>query len=157
MGKPIEKTLHAVQISALRLEVGGAVEPDMPVREVYEILDRQRRNAVVVCEGDSPIGIFTQRDILYRTALEAPDPETPIRELMTPDPVTLRLDQRLADAIHLMTEKGYRSVPLVDGRGRWVGLLSSRSVLRFIAEHFPEATLNLPPRLNQQMTRAEGG
>jgi CBS domain-containing protein len=157
MAKPIEETLQEVQISALQLEVGGAVGPDMPVGEVYEVLDRQRRNAVVVCEGDAAIGIFTQRDILYRTALEAPDPETPIRELMTPDPFTLRIDQKLADAIHVMTEHGYRSVPLVDGRGRWVGLLSSRNVLRFIAEHFPEATLNLPPRLNQHMTRAEGG
>ena len=157
MAKLIEETLQEVHISELRLEVGGAVGPETPVREVYEILDRQRRNAVVVCDGDVAVGIFTQRDILYRTALEATDPETPIRELMTPEPFTLRMDQKLADAIHVMTEHGYRSVPLVDERGRWVGLLSSRNVLRFIAEHFPEAVLNLPPRLNQQMPRAEGG
>ena len=157
MNKTIETTLRDVRISELRLEAGGAVDPDTSIVEVYEILDRQRRNAVVVCEGDSVVGIFTQRDILYRTALESPSPETPVRELMTPEPFTLRLDDRVADAIHAMTEQGYREVPLVDATGRWLGLLSSRNVLRYIAEHFPEAVLNLPPRLNQQLSRPEGG
>ena len=157
MAKTIEEKLRDVRISELRLEVGGAVEPDTPVGQVYEILDRQRRNAVVVVEGDSVAGIFTQRDILHRTALEAPDTETPISELMTPEPFTLRLDQKLADAIHAMTVHGYRNVPLVDTRGRWLGLLSSRNVLRYIAEHFPEAVLNLPPRLDQRLHRPEGG
>ena len=157
MAKSIEETLHDVQISELRLEVGGSVSPDTPLSEVYEILDRQRRNAVVVCDGDAVVGIFTQRDILYRTALEAPDPATPIGELMTRDPFTLRMDQKLADAIHAMTVHGYRNVPLVDGRGRWLGLLSSRNVLRYIAAHFPEAVLNLPPRLDQHLAKPEGG
>ena len=157
MPKPIEETLGDVRISELRLEVGGAVAPETPIGEVYELLHRQRHNAAVVCDGDEVVGIFTQRDILYRTALEAPDPETPIGELMTAEPFTLQIDQKLADAIHAMTVHGYRNVPLVDGRGRWLGLLSSRNVLRFIAEHFPEAVLNLPPRLNQRLRRAEGG
>ena len=157
MPRSIEETLRNARISELSREVGGAVDPDTPIGDVYEILDRQRRNAVVVCDGDSVVGIFTQLDILYRTALEATDTSTSIRELMTPDPFTLKMDQKLADAIHAMTVHGYRSVPLVDGRGRWLGLLSSRNVLRFIAEHFPEAVLNLPPRLHQQMARSEGG
>lgn len=156
MSKSIEETLRDVRISELRLEVGGAVSPDTPISEVYEILDRQRRNAVVVCEGHSIVGIFTQRDILHRIALEAPDPATPVGELMTADPFTLRMDQKLADAIHAMTVHSYRNVPLVDARGRWLGLLSSRNVLRFIAAHFPEAVLNLPPRLDQHMA-VDGG
>lgn len=157
MAGSIEETLADVKISELRLELGGAVGRDTPVAEVYEMLDRQRRNAVVICDGDSVVGIFTQRDILYRIALEKIDPATPIGELMTPDPFTLRIDQRVADAIHAMTVHGYRSVPLVDAHDRWLGLLSSRNVLRFIAAHFPEAVLNLPPRLDQHLARPEGG
>ena len=157
MDRTIEETLGDVQISELRLEVGGAVTPDTAISEVYELLDQRRLNAVVVCDGDAVVGIFTQRDILYRTALETIDPATPVGELMTRDPFTLRLDQRLADAIHAMTVHGYRSVPMVDEGGRWLGLLSSRNVLRFIAAHFPEAVLNLPPRLDQHLARPEGG
>jgi len=157
MAKLIEETLADVLISELRLEVGGAVAPDTTIAEVHEILNRRRINAVVICEGEKVVGIFTQRDILYRTALEAIDPATPIADLMTPEPFTLRVDQRLADAIHAMTVHGYRNVPMLDAGGRWLGLLSSRNVLRFIAAHFPEAVLNLPPRLDQHLARAEGG
>ena len=157
MPKPIEETLGDVRISELRLEVGGAVAPETPIGEVYELLHRQRHNAAVVCDGDEVVGIFTQRDILYRTALESPDPETPVGELMTREPFTLTLEHKVADAIHAMTVRGHRSVPLVDARGRWLGLLSSRNVLRYIAAHFPEAVLNLPPRLDQHLARPEGG
>ena len=157
MAKSIEETLRDVRISELRLEVGASVSPETTIAEVYEILDRQRRNAVAVCDGDRVIGIFTQRDILYRTALEAVDLDTPIGELMTPEPFTLTLEHNVADAIHAMTVSGYRGVPLLDGQGRWLGLLSSRNVLRYLAEHFPEAVLNLPPRLNQRLRRPEGG
>ena len=157
MAESIEEKLLAVQISELRLEECGPVGAETPVSEIYERLDRQRCNAAVICDGDLVIGIFTQRDILNRTALEAPDPATPIRELMTSDPFTLRPDQKLADAIHAMTVHGYRNVPLVDGSGRWQGLLASRDVLRYIAAHFPEAVLNLPPRLDQQLATPEGG
>lgn len=157
MTRSIEERLPDVLISELRLEEGGSVTPETPLSEVYGILDRERRNAVVICDGDAVVGIFTLRDVLYRTALEAPDPATPIAELMTGDPFTLRIDDKLADAIHAMTVHGYRSVPLVDAHGRWRGLLSSRSVLRYIAAHFPEAVLNLPPRLDQRLPRPEGG
>ena len=56
-----------------------------------------------------------------------------------------------------MVKGGYRHVPVVDAEQRQVGLLSSRVILRFIADHFPEAVLNLPPRLNQVLSRPEGG
>jgi CBS domain-containing protein len=157
MAVPIEETLSQVRVSEVRLEVGGTVSPETPIGEVCDLLDRQRRNALVVCDGDEVVGIFTQRDVLYRTALEGPDPATPIRELMTREPFTMRIDDRLADIIHAMTVRGYREVPLVDGRGRWLGLVSSRNVLRYIAEHFPEAVLNLPPRLHQRLRQPEGG
>ena len=45
----------------------------------------------------------------------------------------------------------------IDDDGNQVGLLSSRVILRYIADHFPEEVLNLPPVLDQVMPRPEGG
>ncbi len=157
MPRALEEILQQARVAELRLESGQPVSSDTPISTVYEILDRERRNAVVVCDGDKVTGIFTHRDVLYRTALEAPDPETPVGEVMTPAPFTMRPRQRLAEAIREMTRRGHRSVPLVDENGCWVGLISSRNVLRYVAEHFPEAVLNLPPRLHQQLPTPEGG
>ena len=157
MERSIEEILKNVRIHELELTRLPPVSPSTPVGEAYRLLDEKHRSAVVVCEGENVVGIFTQRDVLYRTAVEDIDPSTQIRELMTPDPRTLRPEQRLADAIRAMIEGGYRQCPLVDQEGREAGLLTSRDVLRFIADHFPDAVVNLPPRLHQQLKRPEGG
>lgn len=134
-----------------------AVEPATTLAEVYRLMDEEDASAVVICREDKPVGIFSHRDVLYRTALEELEPSTPIEELMTPDPVTLGLDDWMATAIRIMVEGGHRHIPIVDSQGCIVGILTSREILRFIADHMPEAVLNLPPRLHQVLPRPEGG
>jgi len=157
MSRPIEQILRDVRVRQLRLQSDHRIEPSTPLSEVYRAFDEQRHGAAMVCEGDRVVGIFTQRDVLYRTALEGLDPSTPVSEVMSSRPVTVHLDQRLDEAITAMVDGGYRHIPVVDDEQHEVGLLSSRVILRFIADHFPEAVLNLPPRLHQVASRPEGG
>ncbi len=86
-----------------------------------------------------------------------PIPKLPSLSLMSDRPVTIGLNEALAEALRAMVEGGYRHIPVVDDDGRQVGLLSSRVILRFIADQYPESVLNLPPRLHQVMSRSEGG
>lgn len=157
MPRSIEEILQDVRIDEIELRPAVRTSPETPLSEVYSLLERSPHGALLICEGERVCGIFTERDVLYRTALEDLDPSTPISELMKRDPVTLDSHDLLAAAVRLMTERGYRHVPLVDGEERYRGLLASRDVLRFIADHFPEAVLNLPPRLHQTMLTPEGG
>ncbi len=157
MSGAIEVILKEIRVQDLDLQRDHRVSPDTPLSEVYEALDRNRHGAAMVCEGDKVVGIFTDRDILYRTALEGIDPDTPVREVMSTRPDTVRLDQKLADAISAMVDGGYRHTPVVDADGNQVGLLSTRVILKFIADHYPETVLNLPPRLDQVLMTPEGG
>lgn len=157
MPRSIEEILQDVRISEVGLRSAVSTGPDTPLGEVYKLLESSPHGAILICENDRVRGIFTERDVLYRTALEGLDPATSIGELMTADPDTLSPRARVAEAVKVMTERGYRHIPLVDDEGRMLGLLASRNVLRFIADHFPEAVLNLPPRLHQQLLRPEGG
>ncbi len=157
MARSIEEILQDVRIDEIPLKSPMTAAPETPLEEVYGLLEASSHGAILVCDGGELVGIFSERDVLYRTALESLDPATPIRELMTPDPVTIAGDSEVAAAIRLMTERGYRHLPLVDRGGCCEGLLATRNVLRFIADHFPEAVLNLPPRLHQRMLRPEGG
>ena len=157
MVRSIEGILQDVRIDEIELRPAVRATPETPLGEVYGLLEGSALGAVIICEGERVVGIFTERDVLYRTALEELDPSTPIGELMTGDPVTVEPRERVARAVQLMTERGYRHLPLVDAEGRYQGLLASRHVLRFIGEHFPEAVLNLPPRLHQTMLTPEGG
>lgn len=157
MPRPIEEILKRVRVRELELQTDHLIPPSTSLGEVYRSFDERRHGAAVICEGDRVVGIFTQRDILERIALEDRDHETPVAEVMSELPATVRPDQRLAEAIEVMVSGGYRHAPVVDERGRQMGLVSSRVILRFIAEHFPETVLNLPPRLHQVPPRPEGG
>jgi CBS domain-containing protein len=157
MSRPIEEILKQVRVRELELQTDHRISPATSLGEVYRSFDERRQGAAMICAGDRVVGIFTQRDVLDRIALENLDHGIPISEVMSPSPVTVRPDQRLAEAIEVMVSGGYRHAPVVDEHGRQMGLLSSRVILRFIAEHFPEAVLNLPPRLHQVAPRPEGG
>jgi predicted transcriptional regulator len=152
----VEKLLAKVRIRDLPRRRVCAVDPSTSLGEVYRLLDEEYSVAVLVCDGNDLVGIFTERDILNRTALEG-DPETPISELMNSVKASLTSDHRLADAIKLMHETGYRHIPLPDNPGPKPGLVGGRDILKLIADYYPETLLNMPPRLHQQMTRSEGG
>ncbi len=155
MRPDFDQVLVSVRIGELPRRPVSRVAPSTPLAEVYRRLDEEHGVAVLVCEGPELLGIFTERDVLYRTALES-DPETPVGELMTRDPVTLSPDDRLVEAIRTMDARGIRHVPIVGGGGGEAGLVGGRDVLKMIAEYFPETLLNLPPRLHQAMATPEG-
>ena len=157
MARSIEEILQDVRIDEIPLKSPIRAAPETSLKEAYALLEASPHGAILVCEEDGLRGIFSERDVLYRTALEELDPATPIGDLMTPDPVSVAADERVSEAIRMMTELGYRHLPLMDGDGCCEWLLASRDVLRFVADHFPEAVLNLPPRLHQRMLRPEGG
>jgi CBS domain-containing protein len=64
---------------------------------------------------------------------------------MTRDPDALGPGDRVAYAVHCMSVAGYRTVPLVDGQRRPLGVVTVSDVIRWLADLFPEAVLNLPP------------
>lgn len=156
MSQSIEEILKGVSIREVGPGPAARVAPSTPLSEVYRLFDEERVRAVVVVSDGEVQGIFTERDVLRRTALEGLDGSTPVAEVMTPGVTTLAPDQRVADAILAMTEKGYRHIPVVEG-GALLGVLAARDVLRFVADHFPASLLNLPPRLHQRLPRPEGG
>lgn len=152
----IEKLLGSVKIRELPRRRVSLVKRETSLEEVYRLLDEEHSVAVLICEGEEPVGIFTERDVLNRTALEV-DPATPIGELMSTVKGSLDPKDRLADAIAIMHQGGFRHVPLRGSDEEPPGLIGGRDILRLIAEYYPEALLNLPPRLDQKMTTPEGG
>ena len=52
-----------------------------------------------------------------------------VRELMTPNPITVRPDTSVPDALHLMRERKVRRLPVIDSHGRLVGIVSDKDLL----------------------------
>jgi CBS domain-containing protein len=88
---------------------------------------------LVVNEKDLILGILSERDILNRVCGLIPDyQKLYVRDFMTPNPVTVAPDEKLAFALHKMDVGGYRHLPVVENLHP-VGMISVRDLLRYVA------------------------
>ncbi|RME57249.1 MAG: CBS domain-containing protein, partial [Caldilineae bacterium] len=53
-------------------------------------------------------------------------------DYMTTNPVTLKAEMPVVEALHLMSLHGFRHLPLVDDEGRPAGVISSRDVVEYL-------------------------
>ncbi len=74
--------------------------------------------AIMVTDAGRLVGIFTERDAVFRVMAAGLDPRvTPLGQVMTANPQTIDPRKPLSHALHMMHEAGYRHVPVVeDGR-----------------------------------------
>jgi len=115
-----------------------------PTTSVAETLSRLKGKNVgcVLITGDAGelIGIFTERDVLYKVAgLIVKTEALPIESLMTSRPTALPLRATVAHALHLMSIHGFRHIPLVDEENRPVGFISFRDIVRYLGDRYTAA------------------
>jgi len=106
-----------------------AVARETTVLEAARLMKKMKVGAAMVVAKDKLIGIFTERDALFRVLAEGRDPaSTQLAEVMTAKPQTVTADRPFGYALHLMLEGGFRHVPVVED-GRPVGMVSARDAL----------------------------
>jgi CBS domain-containing protein len=114
-------------------------EPETSVREAAKLMARRKVGAVMVVKRGRLVGIFTERDAVYRVIAKGRDAATTcLAEVMTPDPKTVAPEESFGYAMLLMYEHGFRHAPVVEDR-RPVGIVSARKALdpeleEFVAE-----------------------
>ena len=102
------------------------VEGHATVRGACELMRKHNVGAVPIIENQVIKGILTVNDITYRVVAEGLDPDrTLVREVMTPDPDTIRPDTHAIEALRLMHDGGYRHLPVV-ADGRLLAMVSRR-------------------------------
>jgi CBS domain-containing protein len=107
----------------------ATASPGMTVAEAARVMREKRVGAVVVVEEGRLVGIFTERDVLYRVVAEGRDAKSVrLAEAMTANPQTIHPDQPFPDALHMMHEAGFRHVPVVEN-GLAIGIISARDAL----------------------------
>ncbi len=71
--------------------------------------------AMPVVDGKKLVGIVTDRDIVIRGIAENLTGSDPVQKVMTSDVITVKPDQSIRHAIHLMSEHQIRRLPVVNG------------------------------------------
>ena len=111
------------------------------VNEAARMMRQHNVGAILVVDDDALVGIFTERDALYRVAAENRDARrTALSDVMTRDPQTVHPDDPFVRALHLMHAGGFRHVPVVEG-DKLLGMVSARDALGPELEDFIYALL----------------
>ena len=101
-----------------------SVGPLATVIDAVNTMNDNRIGSVLVLEGNYPVGIFSERDVLVRVVAAHRDPrQTLVRDVMTTRLYTASLDDSLLEVMKLMTNRRCRHIPVMD-RDTLVGLIS---------------------------------
>ncbi len=107
------------------------VRPEDTAWTALELMVSRGVGALVVVEGNRPIGIVTERDIL-RQLLRDRGPEdlltTLVRDVMTRDPVVCTPETPLKEVLRTMVERGFRRMPVVKN-GLLEGIVTERDCM----------------------------
>ena len=113
--------------------------PDATVTQAAKLMAKRNVGAVMVVEDGRLIGIFTERDAVFRVIAKGRDAQTtPLANVMTDAPQTVDPDKTFGYALLLMHENGFRHLPVIEN-GKPIGIISSRNALdpdleEFVAE-----------------------
>jgi CBS domain-containing protein len=110
--------------------------PETMVSAAAKLMANRNVGAVMVVEHDRLVGIFTERDAVFRVMANGRDAgTTPLAEVMTKSPQTVGPEQPFGYALLLMHENGFRHVPVIKN-GKPVGIISARNALDPDLEEF---------------------
>lgn len=98
------------------------------VQAAWRLMAKQRKGCVVVVgEGGTALGVFSERDLVRGVLAHGKDPSRlSIEENMTRRPRTLPQVSSWGLALGLMAEKNFRHIPVVDDNERAIGMVSVR-------------------------------
>ena len=119
------------------------VSSDAPLLEAVREMHRRHIGAVVVvgqgAAAERPVGIVTDRDVVRAEMTRRADVfSLTAGEAMTVDPLVLEESCSLAQGINRLRHRGVRRAPVVDARGKLIGLISFDDVLPAVAESLTE-------------------
>jgi CBS domain-containing protein/anti-sigma regulatory factor (Ser/Thr protein kinase) len=127
------KEITKLQALAYELSVEQAMttevitlSPESTMADLREVLRDRRISGVPVVQGDSMVGIVSIEDLIE--ALAAGELNATVGEKMVTEPVTLRHDEPLVQAVGKFNSLKFGRFPVVDAEGKLVGIVSQGDI-----------------------------
>ena len=135
---PIEK--QAAQVRAVKKFESGVIKdpitvpPHTSIRDVLALTSRQRISGLPVVEGESLVGIVTNRDLRFEKHLDEP-----VASVMTPKErlVTVKEGAERDEVLHLLHKHRIEKILVVDDNFSLRGLITVKDIQK--ATEFPVA------------------
>lgn len=106
----------------------------VPTATVYAaacVMTRANCGSVLVIDtANTLLGIVTERDLMTRLLAKSLDPATTtVADIMTRNPHCVVPETKVADAVLLMIERGFRHLPIVTEANKILGVFSVRDAM----------------------------
>lgn len=112
-----------------------SVSPEDNVYDALKKMAEKNIGALLVLEDEDLVGILSERDYARKVMLkEKSSMDTPVRDIMTPRVLYVRINQSIEDCMALMTDKRIRHLPVFD-EDKLVGVISIGDVVKAIISH----------------------
>jgi CBS domain-containing protein len=127
-------------LSFMTANVKTAME-NQPIREVCKMMYQNKNGSMLILKKNAidddksddkkPIGIVTERDIVrLMGSSDMSLDNVPVGELMSVPLITINPNNSIKDAIEIMQQKDIRRLPVVDNKGKMVGIITDKDVFR---------------------------
>ena len=155
--KKIEELLREKKIFQIINDRVVQGPPTISLKEAIHQMQFYRSGYIILTRDGIVVGVLTETDVVRKVLGQNVDTERPVSEFMTSVVHTLSPEASIGEAIDLMAQKRIYHLPLTDGNRRYMGMLSVRTLIRFLAAYYPTEVYNLPPDPQQISHSAEGG
>jgi CBS domain-containing protein len=112
-----------------------SIRPDATVREALELMAQKNIGALLVMDGSTLAGIFSERDYARKVVLQGRSSnDALVQDIMTAQVITVQAGQNIDECMQIMTDKHVRHLPILEGE-RVIGLISIGDVVREMMAH----------------------
>lgn len=112
-----------------------SVAPTATVYETLVALAEHNIGAIIVMDDEALVGIVSERDYARKVILaDRSSRDTLVKDIMTPDPQTVSANQTVDDCMQIMTEGGFRHLPVV-ADDKVSGVVSIVDVVRAVVQN----------------------
>lgn len=109
-----------------------SIQADATVFEALKKLEDKKIGALLVTEGDKPIGMLSERDYARKIILAGKSSQTTkVREIMSSELVFVRPENTVEECMAIMTARRIRHLPVFD-KDRLVGMVTIGDVVKAI-------------------------
>lgn len=123
------KKLTAADLMSRPVDI---VDANMPVKEAAQLMLEQDVSRLLVTEKGKPVGVISLSDFIASIARKTPLNRETVGDVMSDAILVCRGKTPILSAARAMTEAGWRSVLVVDAKGKTLGVVSGKDLLTYV-------------------------
>ena len=112
------------------------VKTSQSTTQLFQICQIMKNNnigsVIVVNESHSPLGIITERDVVYNIAKEEATLLLQAQDVMSTPLITIKDTNSLIDALYVMNTHQFRRLPITNNEQKLVGILTDKDIFKAI-------------------------